>query len=280
MKFGEYECYSVEMGDFRLDGGAMFGVVPKTMWENKISADANNRIPMKARSLLIMGNGKNIIVDTGCGTKIDEKMKKIYQIGNDPKNMDEPLEKFGITRRDITHVVLTHLHFDHAGGSTHIENGDVVPSFPNAEYFVQKDQWETACHPSFRDRSSYIHDNFIPLEQKKVLRLISGNQPLVDGIDIYVSNGHTKGQQLVLVKGDGNGLFFCGDLIPTSAHVPLPWHMSYDNEPLTLMEEKEEILGKALAGNWILFFEHDPVVCAASVKAGKKGIEINERIDM
>ncbi len=280
MKFGEYECYSVEMGDFRLDGGAMFGVVPKTLWENKISADHRNRIPMKARSLLIIGNRKNILVDTGCGTKLDQKMKNIYEISDNPKNMDAPLEKFGITRRDITHVILTHLHFDHCGGATYIEEGKVVPSFPNAEYFVQKDQWETALNPSYRDRSSYIHDNFIPLSQNNVLRLISGDQSLIGGIDLLVSDGHTRGQQLVLVKGKGNGLFFCGDLIPTAAHLPLPWHMAYDNHPIELMEEKAAILERALAENWTLFFEHDPVVCAATVKSGKKGVEIDELLDI
>ncbi len=280
MQFGNYECFSIDMGGFWLDGGAMFGVVPKTLWDNKIPADEKNRIPMKARSLLIKGNGKNIIIDTGCGTKLDKKMKTIYQISDDPQNMDVPLEKYGITSKDITHVILSHLHFDHAGGSTCRDNGEVVPCFPNAVYYIQKNQWETACAPSFRDRSSYIHDNFIPLEEKEVLHLLSGSQKLFDGIDIFVSDGHTMGQQHVLVKGDDNSLFFCGDLIPTSAHIPLPWHMAYDNLPLVLMEEKEKILKRALNEKWILFFEHDPVVCAATIKESKKGIEIDKVIEI
>lgn len=280
MKFGDYDCSSVELGNFVLDGGAMFGVVPKMLWEKKIPADSNNLIPMKARSLLIRGNGKNILVDAGPGRKLSGKIKKIYGIDDDSTDTDAALSKHGLTSNEITDVIITHLHFDHAGGATIIRAGNLAPAFPNAKYYIQKTQFEAAINPGSGDASSYTKDDFLPLEKSGVLKILDGPGVLFAGIEMLVTNGHTPGQQHPLVKGKETSLFYCADLIPTSAHIPVPWHMAYDNHPLTIMKEKEELLSRALKENWILFFEHDPVAAAATVKRDKKSIDIDKTISL
>ena len=278
MKFGSYDCFTLEMDSFLLDGGAMFGVVPKSLWEKKIPADALNRIPMQARSLVIRGNDKIILVDTGIGDKLPAKFKTIYDIQASVTSMAERLAPFGLTVDDFTDVILTHLHFDHAGGSTALVNGNVVPTFPNAVYHVQQTQWELACHPSVRDRSSYIPDNFMPLLAQKMLNIVNGPvTDFFDCIDLIVTDGHSMGQQHPLIKGEDNALFFCADLIPTSAHIPTAWHMGYDNHPLNIMDEKDAILSRALEENWILCFEHDPVVAAASVRE-ERGMAVIDQV--
>jgi len=280
MRFGDYECFSVETGKFELDGGTMFGVVPKILWERKIPADEKNLIPMTMRSLLIQGKGKNILIDTGIGDKLSEKLKKIYKVDLDSANIDISLSKFGLTCNDITDVIITHLHFDHAGGSTSIIDGKAIPTFQNAIYYIQKKQWEIANNPCVRDTASYMKENFIPLQKSKVLTLIDGPQKIFNGIDIVVTDGHTPGQQHLLIKDKTKPLFFCADLIPTSAHLPVPWHMAYDNFPMILLNEKQNLLSRALKENWILFFEHDPYVAAASIKQGEKNIEIDSVVSI
>lgn len=281
MKIGKYDCFTLIMDSFLLDGGAMFGVVPKPLWEKKIPADAANRIPMQARSLVIRGNGRTILVDTGIGDKLSEKLRKIYDIHTKARTMKDRLASFGLGVEEITDVILTHLHFDHCGGSTAFIKDTAVPTFPNAVYHVQKAQWELAGNPSVRDRSSYIPENYMPLLEKDVLNIVDGPQEsFFDGIDLMVTNGHTHGQQHPLVKGGSKYLFFCGDLIPTSAHLPTAWHMGYDNEPLVIMEEKDRILARALRENWILCFEHDPVVAAASVREEKGGVVMDRIFDL
>jgi len=276
MIFGNYDCAAVELGDFLLDGGAMFGVVPKMLWEKKIPADNNNLIPMKARSLLIRGNRRNILVDAGPGRKLSVKMKKIYGINDHLTDSNASLSKHGLTCDDITDVIITHLHFDHAGGSTIIREEKPVPAFPNAKYYIQKVQFEAAVNPGPGEASSFTVDDFMPLEKSGVLKILDGPCELFNGIEILITDGHTKGQQHPLVKGKEASLFFCADLIPTSAHIPVSWRMAYDNYPLTIIKEKEEYLSRALKENWLLFFEHDPVTVAANVKQDKKSILINK----
>ena len=280
MIFGNYECLSVELGDFLLDGGAMFGVVPKILWERKMPADNNNLIPMKARSLLIRGNKRNILVDAGPGSKLSAKMKKIYGIDDYSTDANGALSKHGLKIEDITDVIITHLHFDHAGGSTIMREGKLVPAFPNAKYYIQKAHFETAVNPGPGESSSFTKNDFVPLKESGVLVMLDGDCVFSDGIEIIVTEGHTKGQQHPLIKGESASLFFCADLIPTSSHIPSSWHMAYDNYPLTIIKEKEEYLSRALKENWILFFEHDPFVAAVSVRQDNKSIVTDKAITM
>ncbi len=280
MIFGNYECLSVELGDFLLDGGAMFGVVPKILWERKMPADDNNLIPMKARSLLIRGNKRNILVDAGPGSKLSAKMKKIYGIDDYSTDANGALSKHGLKIEDITDVIITHLHFDHAGGSTIMREGKPVPAFPNAKYYIQKAHFETAVNPGPGESSSFTKNDFVPLKESGVLIMLDGDCVFSDGIEIIVTEGHTKGQQHPLIKGESASLFFCADLIPTSSHIPSSWHMAYDNYPLTIIKEKEEYLSRALKENWILFFEHDPFIAAVSVRQDNKSIVTDKAITM
>jgi len=235
---------------------------------------------LTTRSLLIKGEGKTILVDTGLGNKFSEKLKKIYKIDEASTDIDLALAKYELTCSDITDVIITHLHFDHTGGSTSIKEGKTVPTFPNATYYLQKEHWESAIKPNAGDAASYMKEDFMPLEEYGVLKLIEGQKELFKGIDIIVTQGHALGQQHPLVKGKTNSLFFCADLIPTSAHLPYPWHMAYDNYPVTIVGEKEKFLNRALKEKWILFFEHDPDIVAAGIRQGEKNIEIDEKIDI
>ena len=280
MKFGAYECFSIETAEFLMDGGATFGIVPKTLWEKECPADDFNRILLKSRSLLIKGERKAILVDTGFGSKPSMKFKKNYQLKQMFDHMDSALSEFGLTCGDITDVIMSHLHFDHAGGCTEIRNGKLVPVFPNASYHVQKDQWETAINPSARDLASFRKEDFIPLLEAGVLRLIDGPVELFEGIEIIVTHGHTAGQQHPLVRGENNALFFCGDLIPTAAHLPVPWHMGFDGRPLVLVKEKEKLLPRAWKERWILFFEHDPRIAAASIRRDEKYMRIDRIVSI
>lgn len=276
MKIGKYDCHSINMGDFLLDGGAMFGVVPKVLWANKIPPDGDNRIPMKSRSLLLKGGNRNILIDTGCGNKFNEKLKSIYGISEMQPDVDGQLQDIGLNKNEITDVILTHLHFDHAGGATEYHDGTVSPSFKNATYYVHKKQWETALSPSERDAASYFSENYTPLKDAGVLKILEDGENPIEGIEFLISNGHTKGQLLPLVTSSSTSLFYCGDLIPTSAHIPVAWHMGYDNYPLTIIEEKKNILERAYREKWNLFFEHDPVVSACTLIKSKKGIVLDE----
>ena len=279
MQFGGYDCSTVVMDSFLLDGGAMFGVVPKKLWEKAIPADPENRIPLTSRSLVIRGRGRVILVDNGVGDKLPARFKKIYGIAVSAHSMDERLAPLHLSAADITDVILTHLHFDHAGGSTILAAGEVRPAFPNATYHVQKSQWNLACHPSLRDRSSYIPDNFLPLLEHNVLNLLDGPvDDFFEGIHLIVTNGHTPGQQHPLILGSDRSLFFCADLIPTSAHLPIPWHMAYDNHPIDIMDEKAALLGRAVDENWILCFEHDPVTAAAGVRKDRQKIVMDQAV--
>jgi len=270
MFFGNYDCTAVELNRFLLDGGAMFGVVPRPLWEKKIRPDDANRIPMAARSLVIRGNGRTILVDAGIGDKLPEKLRRIYDVA-DTGSLSERLQTCGLAPGDVTDVVLSHLHFDHTGGATaYDENGQVVPTFANAVYHIQKEQWDLALNPSVRDHGSYMEENFLPLQTGGRVNLIDGPvENLFDGIDLLVSHGHTRGQHHVLVHDPKGALCFASDMIPTAAHLPIAWNMAYDNEPLTLLSEKDRLLHRAAEEGWVLCFAHDPEIAAARVKYEK-----------
>ncbi len=272
LSIGEYQVRAIPTGIFGLDGGAMFGTVPKVLWEKTNPPDEHNRIPMEARALLLTGRDKNILVDVGnghdfvakYGDKLGQKFGEMYQVkGN---GLLENLKKYGLTPADITHVILTHLHFDHAGGGTCEREGRIVPTFPKAQYYVQRKNLETAKAPNLRERASYLEANYQPLLDAGCLTLLDGAvENLLPGISVFISNGHTEGQQLVKVSDGKKTLVYCGDLVPTSSHVRLPFIMGYDLHPLTIIEEKRQLLAKASQGNWFLYFEHDPYCDLATV---------------
>lgn len=263
-KIGPYTLHLLETGEFALDGGAMFGVVPKTLWEKTNPADSSNRIDMALRIMLIQGQGKNILVDTGAGEKWDEKYKKIYRIDHTRYSLEKALEQLHLDPSDITDVIISHLHFDHAGGCTYKKNDHLEIMFPNATHYVQKEQWDWANRPTEKDKASFLQENIFPLKSAK-LKILNGEKEIYPGIHILISHGHTKSQQIVKVIDGKNTVLYCADLIPTSSHIPIPYVMGYDLMPLITMEEKRTLLEQAVRDNWILCFEHDPKIGAATV---------------
>jgi len=281
MKIGPYNLHAIETGEFALDGGAMFGIIPKVLWEKKIPADEKNRITLRLRALLISGDGKNILVDDGIGTKDDDKFANIYKVDHSRFTLESSLSKYNLTCGDITDVILTHFHFDHAGGSTKLDkSGKIVPAFPNATYHIQRRNLEWAKDPSEKDHASFTRANFEPLIEAGILRELDGPCTLFPGIEIVVVEGHTEAQQLVKISDGKTTLLYCGDLIPTSAHVPTPWIMGYDNHPITTLSEKKNILEKAVSEKWILFFEHCPIMAACRPVKTQKGFDCGETIEL
>lgn len=289
LKIGDYEICPVPTGLFGLDGGAMFGTVPKVLWEKSNPPDEKNRIPMEARALLLKSPTRKILIDSGNGSdfvakygeKLGGKFAEMYGVDNSGPSLLKSLAKFGLKPEDITDVILTHLHFDHAGGATTEKNGQLVPTFPKARYYVQKENLETASHPNIREKASYFAANFEPLQKAGVLTVLDGEKEnLLPGISVMTSNGHTQGQQMVKVTDGKKTLVYCGDVIPTSSHVRLAWIMGYDLDPLTLIEEKRKLLSQAAPGEWYLYFEHDPYCDAALVTAQGSDFAIAQRFHL
>jgi glyoxylase-like metal-dependent hydrolase (beta-lactamase superfamily II) len=276
MKIGKYTLHEIEAGYIGLDGGAMFGVVPKPLWEKSNPCDESNRVTLDTRCLLLKGDNRNILIDTGIGDNWDEKFKQIYRVDY-TNTLAASLQKAGVAYEQITDVILTHLHFDHTGGSTRLEEGKWVPTFPNALYYVQKKQFDWAVNPSERDRASYIQPRFMPLVENGMLTLIDGNNQFEDGIDFIVINGHTFGQQMVKISDSASTLLYCGDLMPFSSHIPAPYIMGYDLQPVVTLNEKKEILPRAAAEEWKLYFEHDPYFAMATVGKNEKGFFAKEK---
>jgi glyoxylase-like metal-dependent hydrolase (beta-lactamase superfamily II) len=271
---GRLRCHTLETGLQRLDGGAMFGVVPKPMWEKRVPPDERNRIPLALRCLLVEHPDGLVLVDTGVGDKDDAKFHDIYGIENrgpgGESRLDLALAELGFTPADIVLVVNTHLHFDHAGGNTRLagmsapllDTGEfgAVPAFPNATYVVQRGELEFARHRNERTRASYIPRNFEPVSVANRWKLFNGDGEVAPGLSLRVTPGHVPHHQCVVLRDGGETAVFVADLIPTVAHLPLPWIMGYDLEPLRTLESKRALLRDAAAGNWLLVFEHDPAV--------------------
>lgn len=271
MKLGKYRLKTILSGFFGLDGGAMFGIVPKPLWEKTNPADDLNRVTLSTRNFLLESDDKKILIDTGMGNKWDEKSKNIYHI--DPKlDLNHVLELNNIKPEDITDVLLTHLHFDHTGGSTKLDNGKLVPSFPNAKYYVQKKNFEWAMNPSDRDRGSYIKDNFEPLIKEGVLILIDGETDFDEIISFRIINGHTFGQQMIKISDSSNTILYCADLMPFVSQIRIPYVMGYDLQPMITVQEKKKYLQLAADENWQIYFGHDPEFALATVKHSEKGI--------
>jgi glyoxylase-like metal-dependent hydrolase (beta-lactamase superfamily II) len=278
VRLGRFQLHEVKDGTFALDGGAMFGVVPKVLWQKRHPADERNRVQLALRCLLIEDGERRVLVDDGIGTKWDDKHRDIYGIDQSHHSLDRDLARAQCSREDITDVVLTHLHFDHAGGTTRFsEGGQRVLAFPNATYHLQRRNWNWARHPSDKDAGSFRAENFDLLESSGRLHLLDGSTELFPGIELFVSEGHTVGLQHVRLNAGDETLVFCGDLIPTVSHLKSSWVMSYDLYPLTVIEEKRMILAQAVEEGWTLFFEHDPLIAACTV-AEQEGQVVVDRV--
>jgi glyoxylase-like metal-dependent hydrolase (beta-lactamase superfamily II) len=256
MQLGEWSVRTILAGRFGLDGGAMFGVVPRTMWARALPPDEFNRVPMVMRVLLVQGRGRTILVDVGAGAGHSAKNREIYAF-EDTEHLPDLIRARGVDPARVTDVLLTHLHFDHAAGIVEPEGEGWRLLFPQARHHLQRSQWEHALRPNPRDRASYYEDRIRVLETRGVLDLHDGPWTLAPGFELLVFDGHTPGQQLPLIHGGGGALFFCGDLVPTHHHIPTPYVMSYDLYPVTAMEEKASTLGRAVEEGWVLLFEHD-----------------------
>jgi glyoxylase-like metal-dependent hydrolase (beta-lactamase superfamily II) len=267
LTLGGWTVHTLETGFLRLDGGSMFGSVPKPIWNKLHPADDRNRITLAMRCLLLEGEGRRILVDVGIGGKLPPKLVDIYGVDQTEHTLERSLGAIGLGVEDVTDVVLTHLHFDHAGGATALQGGVLVPRLPRAHYHVQRRNWENASQPNPRERASYLPENFMPLMEAGVVRLWDGPQSPWPGFELFTADGHTRGQQLVRVSGREGALYFVADLIPTGAHVRIPFVMGYDIAAGETMVEKRSLLTRASAeGAWICL-EHDPAIALAKPRA-------------
>ncbi|HPD33166.1 MAG TPA: MBL fold metallo-hydrolase [Candidatus Kapabacteria bacterium] len=272
MKVGNIQIDSIDTGQFVLDGGSMFGVIPKTLWSKAYHpGDERNRIPLAARPLLLQFDNYKILIDTGNGIKYDEKKIDIYNFDIDKSNPDNYLKRFNLTRSDITHVILTHLHFDHCGGATILHNGKLEPTFPNAKYYVQKEQFEHALNPTEKDAGSFFKDNYVPLQEFGMLELLEGDGELFPNISIITTKGHTPSMQMVKITSSDETLLYVSDLIPTSSYLRYTYIPAFDNHPLITLEEKKKFLPKIFDEGWIVVLEHDMKYQACTIKPDDKG---------
>lgn len=272
MRIGSFEVYSIVTGRFRLDGGAMFGVVPKVLWGSAVDVDADNRIFLTTRTLLIIQHDtkRAVLVDTGCGTKWGKESAARFVIEHDGDAITNALAKIGLCRDDVTDVVVTHLHFDHNGGLSNWfddPGGRTVLNFPKAVHWIHEKQWAHTHKPTPKDRASYLKEDFAVLEDNRLLRMVSGDapDPLMPGLDWRLSHGHTPYQLLVTVGDGAQRVAFSGDAIPTSAHLRAGWVMAYDLFPLTTMEEKQALARRAIEDGWLIAFPHDPKLAAVAL---------------
>jgi glyoxylase-like metal-dependent hydrolase (beta-lactamase superfamily II) len=266
LTLADFELTPLLDGYFRLDGGAMFGVVPKPLWEKRAPADERNRIHMAMRPLLVRSDRRLMIIDAGCGDKMDAKSAEIYGLDR-RENLDVTMARAGVAATDIELVIASHLHFDHAGGfTTKDASGAVRPRFPNARYVASHGEWEDATHPHERNRASYFAENFVPLQEAGVLDFLRGDQEVVPGIRVRRTGGHTRYHQIVYIESRGRTAVFAADLIPTTAHVDAAWIMGYDLYPMDTLEFKKLFLKEAIEREYLVFFEHDPAVAAGIIR--------------
>lgn len=264
----------IETGFFKLDGGAMFGIVPQTLWKRLNPPDEQNLCTWALRCLLIEVGNRKILVDTGLGDKQDAKFRSYFHPHGE-HTLVESLAAKGLQPEDITDVLITHLHFDHVGGAVRYdEGGKLVPTFPNAVYWSCEPHWQWAMTPNPREKASFLQENFVPLRQQGQLQFIDWQKedvPWLEGIQIRFVNGHTEAMMLPILQQDGRQLVYCADLLPSSFHVRMPYVMAYDVRPLDTLQEKAVLLEQAEAENWLLCFEHDPATGAAYLTKDQRG---------
>ena len=273
---GRLKVHAIQTGGQKLDGGAMFGVVPKPLWERRIRADERNRIQLGMRCLLIEHERGLVMIDNGAGNKENAKFHEIYGVENAGQEsrtlLEDGLRESGVRAEDVSLMIDTHLHFDHAGGNTWVDGGGVVrPTFPNARYVVQRGEYDWATHTNERTAASYFAHNFEPVVAAGQFDFVSGEVEVWPGITLIPTPGHTPHHQSVLIESDGARAFYPADLMPTSAHIPLPWIMGYDVEPLRTLETKRVILKRAVAEEWLVVFEHDASVLSGRIMVDGKG---------
>ncbi len=277
------QLYSIDAGRFKLDGGAMFGVVPKSMWNKLNPADENNLCSWALRCLLVIDGNRKILIDTGAGTKQSEKFFSHYQPHGEG-NLISSLKSVGLTPDNVTDVILTHLHFDHCGGAVSLMDGQLLPTFPNATYWTNEKHWEWAVQPNPREKASFLKENILPLKDQGKLQFIPENETGVsrfnDHLDILFTQGHTRSMMLPMIRYKERTIVYMADLIPSSFHISLPFIMSYDLFPYTTLKEKEKFLNDAVAHNYVLFFEHDPLTECATVELTEKGFKKKETFEL
>ena len=277
------KLYPIEAGNFKLDGGAMFGVVPKALWERTNPADEKNRVEMATRSLLIEDEERLILIDTGMGNKQGDSFFVHYGLWGE-HSLDHSLAKAGFHRDDITDVFFTHLHFDHCGGAIQrSKSGVLSPAFKNATFWVHESHWKWATNPNLREKASFLPENIMPLQESGQLNLIKGKGPFLENtglpFSVFLADGHTEKQMLPLIEYKGKKVFYAADLIPTVGHIPIPYIMGYDTRPLLSLDEKTLFLEKALLENAFLLLEHDPHHELISLQKTDKGIRLKEHFN-
>jgi glyoxylase-like metal-dependent hydrolase (beta-lactamase superfamily II) len=273
------QIHTIDTGLFKLDGGAMFGVVPKSLWQKLVPPDAKNLCTWAMRCLLIEQGSQLILVDCGMGTKQDAKFFGYYEPHGEGE-LIKSIRQAGYQPEEVTDVLLTHLHFDHCGGAVKKEDDKLLLTFPNARYWSEKSHWDWATiQPNAREKASFLKENIFPLQESGHLNFI-GEQSPFENIEIVKVDGHTEKMMLPLISYQGQKLLYCADLIPSSAHIPIAYVMGYDVRPLLTMQEKENLLAQAIAENWLLVFEHDAQIEACSLQSTEKGIRMKEEVSL
>jgi len=264
---GDFELTALSDGHYYLDGGAFFGVVPKSLWSRKLPADENNLVRSGLNSVLVRTGEKNILIETGAGNKLSKKMVEIF---GQPAKLLENLGAAGVAPEDVDIVINSHLHFDHCGWNTIRRNGAMAATFPKAKYYVQDGEWKHA-HENQRDAVSYFHENYDPLVASGQMRLLRGNQEIIPGISVEIFPGHTRDMQAILLRSGGKTACYISDLIPTSAHLDLNWVMSFDLYPVETVESRKRYYSRAIPENWLTMFTHDPVIPWAYLAKDDRG---------